>query len=150
MKMRDMMVLASGLVFCLFFVSYGFSAEPEKDMAATAGSEAAHGAGKSILKPVRGVAAGVVGVGEGAKELVAQTVEETKSGKFIEGTVEGVAAGSKAMVDSTVRGAYRVATLGYGELQPGDIEHEAPTRPERAGGIGDQEGGKPSRFKINF
>lgn len=142
MKKCGMMAMVFGFVLSLFLSPYVFGAETEPPQ------ESAKP--KAALRPVRGVAGGVVGVGKGAKELVAQTVEETKSGKLIEGTVEGVTAGSKAMVDSTVRGAYRVATLGYDELEPGEIEHEEPSKPQSAGGIGDQEGGKPSRFKINF
>lgn len=98
------------------------------------------------IKPVRGVAGGVAHVGEGAKEMVEQTVEETKEGK----PIQGLGAGSKAMVDSTVKGAYKVATLGYDELEDDRLGQEAPRPKQSMGRPGADDEGRPGTFKIKF
>ena len=98
-----------------------------------------------VLKPVKGVASGVSDVGHGAKELVKQTIQETKSGAPIIGTVEGIGRGSKTLVDSTVKGAAKVATLGY--IHPATVEMENPEK--QTGGI-DPSKGKPSKVKFQF
>src|SRR3989338_4821210 len=84
---------------------------------------------KPVTQPVKGVVSGVKDVGGGAKELVEQTVEETKSGKPVVGTVKGLQKGTEAAIDSTIKGAYKAATLGLNELEPGQLEREAPTPP---------------------
>ena len=61
---------------------------------------------------------------DGAAGLLAETADSTTEDAPIVGTVEGVRKGSEALLDNTVRGAVKVATLGYGEA--GNYEIEEP------------------------
>ncbi len=98
--------------------------------------------------PVKGVVTSVANIGSGAKELVEQTVEGTKSAPPIIGTVEGINKGAEAVVDKTVKSAYKVGTLGFGELE--NYEREAPARPADYDSVNPSKSGKPATFKIKI
>lgn len=98
-----------------------------------------------VLKPVKGVASGIGQVVNAPKKMIEGTVKETKSGPPVLGTVEGVKRNSGEMVDSTVKGAYKVATLGYGEAKEVLVEN-----PEKSSGSLDPGERKPTKFKIPF
>ena len=103
----------------------------------------------SALKSIKGVASGVSEVvGSGPKKLISETVDETKSGPPIVGTVQGVQKGAAALVDSTVKGTYKVATLGLGELE--SVEHEEPVKSSDTELVGSKKEGKPATFKIKI
>ncbi|MBI4115126.1 MAG: hypothetical protein HY447_00970 [Candidatus Omnitrophica bacterium] len=72
--------------------------------------------------PVMGVAKGVKQVAyDGPKDFAQETIEETPK-KPIVGIVEGVNKGTQKLLDHTVKGAYKVATLGTSELESYKIE----------------------------
>ena len=102
----------------------------------------------AVMKPVKGMAAGVTQVVKGPKKFISETVEGTKSGPPVIGTVEGVGKASGALVDSTVKGAYKVATLGYGEAKT--VEVENPEKPKDGKDGLDPSERKPTKFKIAF
>lgn len=102
----------------------------------------------TAAKPVKGVASGVVNVGAGAKELVEETVEQTKTKPAIVGTIEGIHKGSEKAVDKTVKGAYKAATLGFGELD--EVRKEQPKRDPDYENIDSRKSGKPTTFKFKL
>ncbi len=53
---------------------------------------------------------------DSATGVLGQTVESTREDAPVIGTVEGVRKGSEKLLDNTVRGAVKVATLGMGEV----------------------------------
>ena len=101
-----------------------------------------------VIKPVKAVAAGVSEVGKAPKQLIEDTVAESKSSPIL-GTVEGIRKGSGPLVKSTIKGAYKVATLGMDEAE--EVEVENPKNPVmQADGKGDPTKGDPTKFKISF
>ena len=80
---------------------------------------------KSTVKPspVQNFASGVKNVTYDApKDLVKETVEEVPKKPPIFSVVEGVNRGIQKSLDHTLKGAYRVATLGTSELQSYEVE----------------------------
>jgi hypothetical protein len=159
MKSKGMAVCFAGLIAAGVCVPAGWSQSAsglnEKDEVKKLEEEmvsekSAQQGSKGILKPVKGVASGVKEVASGTKEIVAETVEETTSGPPIVGTMKGIGKGAEAALDSTVKGAYKVATLGYGELKDERLKKEPPKRQEDYDRVGKDDGGKPSTFKISF
>ncbi|MBI3307107.1 MAG: hypothetical protein HYZ84_04810 [Candidatus Omnitrophica bacterium] len=72
--------------------------------------------------PVREVVSGVKEASFGsASGLVSETVEGSADGP-ITGTLEGVRQGSGAVLDKTVHGVAKVATLGYGDVKNYEVE----------------------------
>ncbi len=65
--------------------------------------------------------------------LISQTAESTTEEPPVIGTIEGARKGSGKVLDSTVKGAYKVATLGYGgtptyEVKEPESESGEPTK----------------------
>lgn len=58
----------------------------------------------------------------GPKDFAKETVKEIPKKPPLIGMVEGVNEGTKKLLDNTLRGAYRVATLGQSELESYEIE----------------------------
>lgn len=106
----------------------------------------------TTLKHVKSMVSGVTQVvGSGPKQLIENTIDETKSGPPVLGTVEGIKKGSGELVDSTVKGAYKVATLGYGEVKK--VEMEEPKKPKDAEDSKDAldpSKKDPTKFKISI
>ena len=59
---------------------------------------------------------------DSAAGFVSETTEGTKDNPAVVGTLEGARQGSEKVLDNTVRGVSRVATLGYGEVKNYEIE----------------------------
>ena len=125
-----------------------FSAFSEEENQDAAKDEVKPRTESGVLKPVKGIASGVKQVVGGPKKFISDTVEGTKSGPPIAGTVEGVGKASGALVDSTIKGAYKVATLGYGEAKT--VEVENPEKPKDEEGGLDPSEREPTKFKIAF
>lgn len=88
--------------------------------------------------PAKRFASGVKNVTvDSATGLISETAEET-SDSPITGPLEGVRKGSEQVLDKTVKGAYKVATLGFGELEHYEVEDPA------AGS------GEPAKIKIKI
>lgn len=80
---------------------------------------------KSTMKspPVLHFASGVKKIAyEAPKDLVKETIEEVPRKPPIVSVVEGVNRGIQKSMDHTLKGAYRVATLGTSELQSYEVE----------------------------
>ncbi len=72
---------------------------------------------------VKGMAKGVKSVAyEGPKDFVEETGKEIPKKPSLNNMVEGVNRGTEKLLDHTVKGAYKVATLGKGELHSYEIE----------------------------
>ena len=77
----------------------------------------------SSTSPVHGIAGGVKKVVyEGPKDFTKETVKEATKKPPIVNVVEGVNKGTEKLLDHTLKGAYKVATLGKGELNSYEIE----------------------------
>lgn len=73
--------------------------------------------------PVQHFASGVKKIAYDApKDLVKETVEEVPKKPPIVSVVEGMNRGIKKSLDHTLKGAYRVATLGTSELESYEVE----------------------------
>ena len=109
--------------------SYQYDTDPPQD---TADSTADDSAITGIAKGVKRVAY------EGPKDFAKETVKEIPKKPPIVAVVEGVNEGTKKLLDNTVRGAYKVATLGQGELESYEVQE-----PEKGSG-------EPTKIKISI
>ncbi len=75
---------------------------------------------------------------EGPKDLAKETLEEVPKKPSIVGVVEGVNRGTQKLIDHTIKGAYKVATLGKSEL-----DHYEVQEPEKGSD-------EPTKFKISL
>ena len=98
-----------------------------------------------VVKSVKRVASGVAEIGVAPGKLVAETVKGSKSQSPVSGAVEGAGKGAEALVQSTVKGASKVATLGYGEVDRVDVE-----KPKADPGELDPTENEPTKFKIKI
>jgi len=77
--------------------------------------------------PVQNVAEGLKqATVDSAAGLLSETEEGTLEEEPVVGTLEGARRGTEKVLDNTVKGAVKVATLGYGEVN--EIEVEDPER----------------------
>ena len=89
--------------------------------------------------PLRGIAHGVKqATVDSTTGLVAETAESTKEEAPVMGTLEGVRQGSEKVVDNTVKGVFKVATLGYGDVK--EVKKKDP----------ESGSGEPTKFSINW
>ena len=77
--------------------------------------------------PIQNFAGGVKQAAvDGPAGLISDTTEGTEEGKPVMGTLEGARVGSEKLLDNTVKGAVKVATLGYGH-----VDHYEVQEPEK-------------------
>lgn len=97
------------------------------------------GSGSSEKPIVKGMAEGIKKVTyDGPKDLVKETGKEIPKKPSINNMVEGVNRGTEKLLDHTVKGAYKVATLGKGELHSYEV-----VEPEKGSG-------EPTKIKIKI
>ena len=73
--------------------------------------------------PIKNIASGVKqSTVDSASGFVSDTANGTASDTPIIGTIEGARQGTGKVLDSTVKGAYKVATLGYGSEPTYEVE----------------------------
>ena len=93
----------------------------------------------SSSHPVRRFAGGVKqATVDSATGLVSDTIESDEDTPPVLRTLEGARRGSEKLLDNTVRGAVKVATLGYGEVKEYKVEEPA------------KGSGEPTKIKIKF
>jgi hypothetical protein len=93
---------------------------------------------ESDESPVEGIVSGVKQVAyDGPKEFVEETAPISKK-PTITRIVEGVNEGTRKLLDRTIKGTYKVATLGTSELESYEIEE-----PEKGSG-------EPTKIKISI
>jgi hypothetical protein len=89
--------------------------------------------------PVKNFAGGVKqSTYDSATGLIADTAEGTAEDAPVVGTLEGARKGTAKVLDNTVKGVGKVATLGYG-----DVEHYEVEEPE----VGS---GEPTKIRIKI
>lgn len=94
---------------------------------------------KKDSSSLKGIASGVKNMAYDApKDLAAETVKEAPKKPPIVNVVEGVNKGTEKFIDHTIKGAYKVATLGKGELESYEVQE-----PEKGSG-------EPTKFKISI
>ena len=59
---------------------------------------------------------------DSAAGLLSDTAESTRDEAPVVGTLEGARRGTQKVLDNTIKGAVKVATLGYGEVQSYEVE----------------------------
>lgn len=75
--------------------------------------------------PIRNFAGGVKqATVDNTSDLISETAEGTRD-KSVNSTLEGVSRGSQKVLDNTVKGAVKVATLGYGEVDSYEVVEPA-------------------------
>lgn len=73
--------------------------------------------------PLKNMAGGVKqATVDSAAGFVSDTTQGTKEDAAVVGTLEGARKGSEKVLDNTIRGVSKVATLGYGEVKNYEIE----------------------------
>lgn len=93
----------------------------------------------SVRSPIKGIASGVKQVAyDGPKDFTKETVSEAPKKPPIVNVVEGVNKGTEKLIDHTIKGAYKVATLGMSELESYEVQE-----PEKGSG-------EPTKFKISI
>lgn len=93
----------------------------------------------SSSSPIQRIASGVKQVAyDGPKEFTEETVEDVPKKPPLVGVVEGMNERTKKLLDHTLKGVYRVATLGTSELESYEIEE-----PEKGSG-------EPAKIKISI
>ena len=141
--MRKTVFFLSGLYVLLIFQplsfanqSYHYDAKSQADEESKTEEPAATGENGNAVK---GIAQGVKQVAyDGPKELIEETTEEATKKPPIVNVVEGVNRGTQKLLDHTVKGAYKVATLGTSELKSYEIQE-----PEKGSG-------EPTKIKISI
>lgn len=94
---------------------------------------------KKNSSPLKGIASGVKNVAYDApKDLATETVKEVPKKPPIVNVVEGVNKGTEKFIDHTIKGAYKVVTLGTSELESYEVQE-----PEKGSG-------EPTKFKISI
>ena len=108
------------LPLCLLIAS-GNSLFAAEQANATASSSTS--TSPSPSSAIHGIAGGVKKVAyEGPKDFAKETAKEATKKPPIVNVVEGVKKGTERLLDHTIKGAYKVATLGTGELKSYEIE----------------------------
>ncbi len=89
-------------------------------------AKAAKVEGRSVLPHPGRVAEGVKqATVDSTAGFISDTVEGTTEEAPVKGTLEGARLGTGKVLDSTLKGAVKVATLGYGELKNYEVEEPA-------------------------
>lgn len=105
------------IVFLLFLLILGLPAGNAAEQGSTTNSS------NAASSSLQGIASGVKKVAyEGPKDFVKETVKEVPKKPSIGNVVEGVNKGTEKLLDHTVKGAYKVATFGKGDLESYEIE----------------------------
>lgn len=74
-------------------------------------------------RPIRGMASGVKeATVDSTKQLLADTAGGASDGGPIAGTLDGAREGSGKAMDSAIKGAVKVATLGYADVKKVDVQ----------------------------
>ena len=117
------------LLSCLLMVSPNFLMAEEKTSPSDEGSSS----------PIGGIAKGVKTVAyDGPKDFAAETMKEVPKKPPIVNVVEGLNRGTEKLLDHTIKGAYKVATLGMSDLESYEVQE-----PEKGSG-------EPTKFKISI
>ena len=94
---------------------------------------------KKDSSPIKGIASGVKNIAYDApKDLAAETVKEAPKKPPLVNVVEGINKGTEKFIDHTIKGAYKVVTLGTSELESYEVQE-----PEKGSG-------EPTKFKISI
>lgn len=86
----------------------------------------------------REFASGVKEVASGPAHMLSETAQGAAGDKSVDGAIDGVNAGSEQLLDSTLKGTVKVATLGFGNLKNYEIQE-----PEAGSG-------EPTKIKIKI
>jgi hypothetical protein len=145
-SMKIKTALMTYLIISLSFFQFamarkGIYDEEAREEARVAKQEAkaATAEGRSVLPHPKRIAEGVKeATVDSTTGLVSETVEATAEEAPVKGTLEGARLGTGKVLDSTLKGAVKVATLGYGELKNYEVEE-----PESGSG-------EPTKIKIRI
>lgn len=92
---------------------------------------------KESAHPVKNIAGGIKqATYDSTTGLLSDTAEGTKEDAPVIGTIEGARKGSEKVVDNAVKGAFKIATLGYGDVDT--VKREDP----------EENSGEPTKFSI--
>ena len=83
-------------------------------------------------------ASGVRDVATGPAQMLSETAQGAAGDKSVDGAIGGVNTGSERLIDNTLKGTVKVATLGFGNLKNYEIEEP------KAGS------GEPAKIKIKI
>ncbi len=131
------------LILCIAFISIGMARHGEYDEEAREAERIAKRNEQVMPKRSGNAATNFAGgvkeaTYDSTKEFISETADSTKEEAPIIGTLEGARLGSGKVLDKTVRGAYKVATLGMGTLDKYEV-----VEPESGSG-------EPTKIKIGF
>ena len=127
MKSKSFFPVALLLVLSSLFLQTGMSRRGEYDEEARAQEriekEQRRAEKHGHTNPFKNMAGGVKqATVDSAAGFVSDTTEGTKENAAVVGTLEGARQGSEKILDNTVKGVSKVATLGYGEVKSYEIQ----------------------------
>ncbi|MBI3316775.1 MAG: hypothetical protein HYZ85_02055 [Candidatus Omnitrophica bacterium] len=94
---------------------------------------------KGAINPAKEIVGGVKqATVDSTAGFLSETAESTREEAPVVGTLEGARQGTEKLLDNTVKGAVKVATLGYGNAENYEIEE-----PEKGSG-------EPTKIKIKI
>ena len=136
-------LLATVLVLSSALLQTGMSRRGEYDEEARAQERAEKEQRKAEKQghgnPLKNIAGGVKqATVDSTSGLISDTTEGTRNDAPVAGTLEGARQGTEKVLDNTVKGVSKIATLGYGE-----VTHYEVQEPEK----GKDE---PTKIKIKF
>lgn len=123
MKTRTLILILGVAVLSASHLGMGRNAQYDEDARAADRARKEAIPSEKNIKPVRGIASGVKEAAvDSTAGLISETAQGTANDSPIVGTLEGARLGTGKVLDSAVRGGYKVATLGMGELESYQVE----------------------------
>ncbi len=132
------------ILFLILLLSFalsqvGMARKGQYDEEAREAERVAKTQNSSSRNPVKNVASGIKeATVDSAASLVNETAEGASSGSPIVGTLEGARKGTGKVLDRTVKGAVKVATLGYADTSHYEVQEPESGKDE------------PTKFKFKF
>lgn len=137
--MRSNVLLLSGLMLVLLALNTGMGRHSSQYDVEAREAEKASKRKVHAENPASGIAEGVkTATVDSTTGLVSETAEGAAEEGPVTGTLEGTRRGTGAVLDKTVKGAVKIATLGQGDVNTFDVQE-----PEA-------NSGEPTKIKIRI
>lgn len=115
------------LILALSLLNTGMARKGQYDEEARQAEKEARLAQKAAKEarpnPVKRFASGIKeATVDSTAGFISETADSTRKNAPVKGTLEGASKGTEKMLDSTVKGASKIAMLGFGEVTNYDVE----------------------------
>ncbi len=121
--MRAPSFILLAIVLSSSVVQLGMSRRGQYDEEARLEEKENKGSRRGLTNPATGIAEGVkTATVDSTAGFLSETKDSTAEGKPVVGTLEGARKGTGAILDNTVKGALKVATLGQGDVENYEVK----------------------------